>query len=555
MTLWDRFWVSIRHVRGRIVESILVIVATAVGVALVAAMVAFIRSYDTQTEYLLSHPAYRELLVETVGNETELTEAAVPFDPEVTSEARVGIDDIALALESASLVSYGYVADRTTLSTELFGGFRGGGHGGGGGFAGVSVAPAGQTPGDAQAGTSAETPEGGQGGFFAFPAPPGGAAAGEESAEGDGGFAVVEEVPAGALQFNPRAGGADTGGEPPKAGATPTGDAPEGGFAQLRGQGGERPEFNAEQFFAVADDVLTELPLESFPGIRITPDYFDAYGLQVSEGSLFTVEDAEAGNQTLVLGSALASTLFPDGDAVGTKVRLGFQTYTIIGVLEPTGLTDPSDGTAVNSMGFVPNADAQVSFGGNTVRFQRGTRTIHFAVAASGTLEEAADQLQIHFDAEYGEGAVRITAPIDELRAERDKLARILAVVLFLATAALFIASINLFNLMLMRVIKRTKGIGITRAIGAARRDIFRQFLNESAFMSLIGAAIGLAVSPIVYNLLRSALISDVSAASVVYWPFLIVGAAAALAFSILFGVYPAQQAGKIDAAIAVRTE
>ncbi len=511
----DRLLVSIRHIRGRLVESILVVLATAVGVALVASMAAFIRSYDEQTEYLLSHPAYRELVVEAVGNETELDEPAVEYDPDTTSETTLGYDDIRVALDNTTLVNYGYLADREQLSTQLPGSGRFSARGMGAG-GGVVV------------GDVSKAPTAGAGDELPFPPPIDGAdIAGDGTARGDGTgsggsnpFSAIREQ---------REAAADAGEEP--------------------------PEFNLDQFFQVDEGVLTELPLESFPGRRVSAEFFQAYGLAVAEGSEFTNEDLESGNQVIVLGSALTEALFPDGDAVGTRIRLNLQTYTVSGVLSPTPLTDTETGASYNDVAYVPNAAAQINFGGRVIRMGRPAGTLRFAVDDSANLDFAATELQAHFDAEFGDGSVRITAPLEELQTEREKLSQILSVVLFLAAAGLFIASINLFNLMLMRVIKRTKGIGITRALGATRNEVARQFLNESAFMSLTGAVIGFAVSPLVYRLLQSALIAEVSNVTVVNWPFLFVGALGAFLFSLIFGVYPARQAGRIDAALAIRSE
>jgi putative ABC transport system permease protein len=517
----DRFQVSLRHVRGRMVESILVIVATAIGVALVAAMAAFIRSYNNQTEELLSHPAYRELLVEAVGNESELDEPVVAYDADSSSEVSLGFADIQAVVADASSIAYGYLAEGERLSTRLPGA---GGFGGG--------------------------PEGGPDGF----APP-------------PDFGTVTPDAAGALPNDPAAGvpatvdsaaaGPRTDGSPP-----PDDTAADGPFADLRDQfrqaresGRELPEFDLEQFFGTDPDVLTELPLETFSGLRVTSSFLLAYGLSIAEGSGFADEDIESGNQVIVLGSDLADTLFPDGDAVGTRVRLNLQTYTVVGVLAASTLRDPDTGASYNDLAYVPNGAAQVNFGGRTVRMERGTRTLRFAVANSADLESAAAELEAHFDTEYGNGAVRITAPLEELRTEREKLSRILAVVLFLAAAGLFIASINLFNLMLMRVIRRTRGIGISRAMGASRREIVRQFLNESALMSLFGTVLGLIASPFVFRMLQSVLVEETVSTSPVSWAFLLLGAAAAFLFSVLFGVYPAEQAGRIDAAVAIRTE
>lgn len=526
MTIRDRFWVSFRHIRGRMVESTLVIVATTVGVALVAAMVAFIQAYNNQTDYLLSHPAYRELLVEVIGNETELTEPATPYDPTTTREIRLGAENLQEVLQDAPLVTYGYLADAETLSTVL----PGAGFDRGGGMAAMAFARAagGASGGDTTSGGGDRS-----------------AATGVATDNGGGDTTMAFSFP-----------GGEGGDYAPPEGFEPPDGAPgfAGGRAADGGSDTGRRQFDLEQFFQTDPDVVTELPMESFPGRSITADFFDAYGLTVEEGSLFTSEDVNEGNQVIVLGSELAGTLFPDGDAVGTKVRLNMQTYTVIGILEPTELADVETNTPYNRVAFVPNGEARVSFGGTRIRFQRPTRTLRFAVGDSANLDAATEQLQAHFDAEFGEGTIRITAPIVELKAEREKLGRILAVVLFLATAGLFIASINVFNLMLMRVIKRTKSVGISRALGATRRGIGMQFFNESALMTIIATAIGFALSPLVYRMLGDSLVQE-AAAGGVNWTYLLIGALAAMAFSLLFGVYPARQAGRIDAAVAIRSE
>ncbi|TVQ24379.1 MAG: FtsX-like permease family protein [Spirochaetaceae bacterium] len=507
MSWADRLWMSIRHIRGRLVESILVISATAIGVALVAAMFAFIRSYDRQTDYLLSHPAYREITVEVVGNETEITEAAVRFDASVSRAISLGTADLARARASVAAVDHGYLADaerfvvgspltaanRTAIASQW------GAIGGTGGIAGGGA-------------TGAR----GQGS---------GAADGQARADGEFGFTV------------PRGTEGGTG--------TATMD-PE----QMRAQ--------FEALLGTGDDdaaVVSELPVDGFSGYRVTGEFFAAYGLRAAEGTVFTNEDIEAGNQAIVLGHDLARTLFPNSTAIGSRIRLGIQTFTVVGVLAPTGVRSIETGTSFNRLGFVPNAAAQVQFAGRAISFQRPTRTLRFAIDDSSRLDAAVQQLILFFDSEYGPGTTRVTASLNALTSERQKLSRILAVVLFLAAAALFIASINLFNLMLMRVIKRTRGIGISRAIGASRREIFRQFINESACMSLTGAAIGLLLAPIAYGLLRTSLIADVGAVDLMNWLYFVIGAALALAVSVLFGVYPARQAGRVDASLAIRSE
>ena len=496
MSFRDRIWMGLRHLRTRSVESALIIIATAIGVALVSGMIGFIRAYDLQTEYLLAHPAYREVLVEVIGAETQLSEPAVPFDPVTTAEINLGVSDLHLAKESVPAIAFGYLADATTLSPGLAGvdvlrGISGGI--GGGGAAGGAAGNVARSP----------VPDG-------------------------------DEHLRGAGSGGGRWGSADA----EESGSPPTGSR-----------------FDLEQFFQADPDVVTELPLDSFAALRVTADYFRAYGLEAARGTLFDDRDVDDGTPAIVLGSQLARTLFPDSDPVGKRVRLALQTYTVMGVLATSPLHDVDTGTRLDRLAFVPNAAARFSFAGNVVRLQRPTRTLRFAVADSADLEAAVAQLGSHFDGEYGPGSVRVAAPVEALREEREKLGRILSVVLFLAAAALTIASINLFNLMLMRVVKQTKGIGILRALGASRRDIFRGIATESALMSVAGAAAGLGAAPIVSRLLARTLFADPGGAAAVSWPFLAAGALAALAFSLLFSVWPAHQAASVDASLAIRTE
>lgn len=475
MSLPDRIWLALRHLRIRLVESVLVIIATAVGVALVSGIVGFIRAYDQQTDYLLAHPAYREVLVEVIGAETQLREAAVPFDPVATAEINLGINDLRLAMDNVPSITFGYLADATILSPGL--------------------------PGvDVMRGT----------------------------------------------------GGGRQGS------ATDAESAPSGGADDTRAIAA-RPDasarFDIEQFFSADPDVVTQLPLDSFAGLRVTADYFGAYGLEAARGTLFDDDDVDGGNPVIVLGSQLARTLFPDSDPTGNRVRLGLQTYTVIGVLEASPLHDVTTGTRLDRLAFVPNAAARVSFGGNVMRVQRPTRTLRFAVGDSAELEVAVARLGAHSEGEYGVGMVRIAAAVEALREEREKLGRVLSVALFLAAAALCIASINLFNLMLMRVVRQTKGIGILRALGATRRDIFRSVATESALMSLAGALIGFAAAPFVSQLMARTLVTDAALPAAVSWPFLAAGALGALAFNLLFSVWPAHQAGCVNASLAIRTE
>jgi cell division protein FtsX len=297
---------------------------------------------------------------------------------------------------------------------------------------------------------------------------------------------------------------------------------------------------------------IAELPVEEFSGIYTTPDFFDAYNIQTASGSLFTEEDLGSGNQVMVLGSSLAEILFPNGKALGSKISVNYQTYTILGILEPSNLVEPENGRSLNDFAYTPHyLFSGTAFG----KKGGGLPTLRFAVEDSDNIHQAVLQIEEYLVQEYPDVNLRVTAAVDQLESENQRLSRILTVLVFLTAAGLFIAAINMFNLLLIKVIKQTKGIGVLRALGYTKNNVFQQFLFESFAMSFAGALIGLAASPLLFKFLQSALITRVGTGSGSFYLDLLFGGAAAFVFSILFGIYPAYVARQTEIAAALRAE
>jgi ABC-type lipoprotein release transport system permease subunit len=434
--------------KSGVVGVLLVVLATAIGIALAASTSAFIRAYREQTKRLLNHPVYREVLVEVPSfGETELKTPVVEIELKDRKGSFLSMDGMIAAVESAPAVEYAYILERDTIMTT-----------------------------EALMRLYAEKGRG-------------------EKGEADAKLKTIGK----ALE---------------------------------------------------KDDTLVTLPIEEFPGIRTTSDFFTAYGLTAAEGFLFTQEDLDAGNAVIVLGSELAKTLFPDGDAVGSRVSLDFGTFTIVGILEPTPLADPRDLMPYNNMAFSPQEALEKVWNKRVP-----ITSIRFTAKDSASSRAAVNQLTAYFANAHPDINVMITDSVEELKNERQTLSRVIAVLVFLSGVGLLIAAINLLNLMLIRIIKHTKGIGIMRALGSTRRDVFRQFMNESMLMCIAGAVIGVIVSPQVYRLLQTAIISSEGFASQTFALDLVVGAAVGLLFSAVFGLYPAILAKNTDTTLAIRAE
>ncbi len=451
MTARDRLWVSLHHMKSGVVGVLLVVLATAIGIALAASTSAFVRAYREQTKRLLNHPIYREVLVEVPSfGETELNTPVVEIQLKEKAATFLSMDDMLAAVEAAPAVEYAYVLELERIMTT------------------EALMRLGKDRGK-----------------------------GEDASKRE--------------------------------------DA-------------KKTEKNGEDL--AEDDSLVTLPIEQFPGIRTTSDFFAAYGLTAAEGFLFTQEDLDAGNAVIVFGSGLADTLFPNGGALGARISLMFRTYTVIGILEPTSFAEPEKKVPYNEVAFVPQESLEKVWNKRVP-----ITSMRFTAKDSANSRAAVNQLTTYFANAHPDIQVMITDSLEELKQERQTLSRVIAVLVFLSGVGLFIAALNLLNLMLIRIIKHTKGIGIMRALGSTRADIFRQFMNESMLMCLAGTVIGVLVSPKVFSLLQTTFISGRGFASQTFGLDLVVGGVLGLLFSAVFGLYPAFLAKNTDATLAIRAE
>lgn len=493
MTPRDVVATSWRYITTRLTESMLVVAAATIGIGIPAAVVTFIGAYGTVSASELQHPRFREIVVAPKGA-TRLVETAV-LRVGTTDEAGVGLtaSDLSPAVHEAPDIEYGYIASRTSFSTATFAGVRG--------ASARMIFPGGDLPA-----VTFDNPARGQGGGFA--GGPGGVAGG-----------TAAEVP-----------------DPDSPFLAPA----------------------AEMFDTTADDAL-ETAAESFAGFRITPSYFDAWGLRAAHGSLFGDLDLETETHVVVLGDRATRTLFPNedpADLIGKKIRMNGLAHTIVGVLEPFAyVSEPQNNP--DYLAFVPDVPQVFSFGDRRIVVNPASRSnLHFAVADSHRLEPAARQLASYFTRVYGPETVTVTARIDAARERFSNDTRLLLVILALGIGGLFIAGINIFNLMLSRAIKRTRSVGMYRAIGATKNAVFVQFLTEAGILTAIGTVLGAATVPVLFGFLTDNLFDGSRADLLVLNPVVLVGSALACAAIILVaGVVPAYQAARIDPATAVRTE
>ncbi len=283
----------------------------------------------------------------------------------------------------------------------------------------------------------------------------------------------------------------------------------------------------------------------------ITPDYFGFNELHLAEGNLFTDYDVKEGNRVIVLGPEAAQRLFPEGDPIGKKVLIvNQQPLTVIGVLKP--IEEDSRYEMVfnyeNNYGYIP---VTVNTYPHEVDGEREYNLIIAVPKDPKKMEEAEREINAYLKGLFTEGYT-VSSNFTAMRDIREIVFKGQIIAGLAASLGLLIAAINILNLMMARVLRRTKEIGILVALGSSRRSIFSTFLWEAMLMGLFGALLGFGISIVGEKIVTSLL--EYFPINIDYRVFLsAVGISGFI--SLLFGIYPALQGARVNPVDALRTD
>ena len=305
---------------------------------------------------------------------------------------------------------------------------------------------------------------------------------------------------------------------------------------------------------AVAPEVQTSATAavgtknETTSVIGTSADYARVRAYDVWQGTFLTDAAVASGLRVAVLGATTATNLGLDASSIGTDVSIGGLPFRVIGILQPkggAGFQDPDDQI------LVPLAAVHKYFvAGDTVR------TIGVSVASPDQMTDVTNAITALLRNRH-ELAATDTADFTVFNQTQllDAASSISATLTLLlggiASISLVVGGIGIMNIMLVSVRERTREIGIRKAVGARGRDILAQFLIEALTLSLLGGLIG-----IVVGLGVSALIGQLAG-----WGFQFSASTVAaavffsLAVGVVFGVWPARQAARLDPINALRYE
>jgi putative ABC transport system permease protein len=279
--------------------------------------------------------------------------------------------------------------------------------------------------------------------------------------------------------------------------------------------------------------------------IGTTPDYFGGVSTStVASGNSFTDSDVTNGTRDAVIGSELATTLFPTGTALGQQILIDGSPFDVVGILaaqSTTGFTDP------NLVVVAPISRIQESFTGyGAVSTLAVEATDSDAVpAAEGEVTVMLNQLLGVTDT--ADEPFTVTSASTLLATAETSAASFTVLLGAVAAISLLVGGIGVTNVMLVTVTERTREIGIRKALGATRGAILGQFLTEAATLTLLGGILGVIVA-IIGSQFQ---INGTQPVILGYSIPLALGVSVAI--GVFFGVYPAARAANMRPIQALR--
>ncbi len=283
------------------------------------------------------------------------------------------------------------------------------------------------------------------------------------------------------------------------------------------------------------------------PGLAMSPEAFITRNLAVASGRAFSSADEDAARRVCVLGSELATKLFPYASPLGETVKFKGGTYSVIGVLEAKGsifgqsqdnfLAIPLE-TGLNRYGRDLSLQIQIQ--------------CDDAASVDPTVEQVRGILRALRKVNPGdEDDFEIISNDSVVSQFRDVTENLRIGSAVISSIALVAAGIGIMNIMLVSVTERTREIGIRRAIGAKKRSILAQFLCEAIVLSEIGGIIGVALGILAGNVLGLVL----HAPPIIPYDWVLIGLGICSFIGIAFGTYPAWKAANLDPIESLRYE
>jgi putative ABC transport system permease protein len=291
--------------------------------------------------------------------------------------------------------------------------------------------------------------------------------------------------------------------------------------------------------------------------IGVTPEYQEAYNLETSQGAFISQYNYQSGAKVAVIGTNVEEELFDGVSPIGQRIRMGSSVVTVMGVLESKGssMMGSSDDAILIPLSTLQQTISQQ----RTSSGEHIVSSIAITVSDQGqsdyVVSEITDLLRSRHRLASGEADDFSIGSMEELVSTISETTETLTLFLgAIAGIALLVGGIGVMNIMLVSVVERTREIGIRKALGARERDIWSQFLSESAFLSFTGGLIGVGLGWGLSKLISTTgILGDIT--TVVSSDIVILALAVSVGIGLLFGFLPARRAARLNPIEALRYE
>ncbi len=304
------------------------------------------------------------------------------------------------------------------------------------------------------------------------------------------------------------------------------------------------PEIQINQLITYQDQILSNSI------IGTTPDYLPVRNYEIEKGRFINNIDVQRNQRVVVLGAEIVEKLFNNQDPIGQQIRIKNITFEVIGTLAKKGaLFDSNQDNRV----IVPITTAQHQLRGWNSPYGIVLNTIALLAKDQESVDAVQFQVKNLMLLRHGtsrENDIKIFSQNSLLNMAEETNAGLKQMLGAIAFISLLVGGIGVMNIMLVSVKERTGEIGLRKALGATPKDILGQFVLEAILLATFGSLVGIGVG------LGGVFIAHLffSIAASVSVPSIIIAVSVSGSVGLFFGVFPAQQAAKLDPIIALKS-
>jgi putative ABC transport system permease protein len=298
-------------------------------------------------------------------------------------------------------------------------------------------------------------------------------------------------------------------------------------------------------------------PQQDMPVVYgVEPSYLGIGHLRVTEGRFFDTSDNAAAAPVCVLGAAAKDSLFGASQAVGEYIKLNVLWCHVVGIVAPQ-LAPESDASGVrtedmNNLVYAPLNSVLYRLEDSQSWLKDEIDGLYLHLASAETSATDAEVVRGILNSSHHEaGDFSVIVPAELLAQQKRTEQLFNTVMVAIASISLLVGGIGIMNIMLAAILERTREIGVRRAIGARRWDIIRQFVIEATLISFAGGLLG-----VVLGFAMSQLIAWLAGwSTVVTIESILLAFLVSISVGLIFGIYPAVKAARLDPVEAIRYE